>query len=94
MEVHVTDQVLLRLANNPQVRARAPAFNRLYATMNNRGCGKCGRRNLNNQAQVLLALKQALVNDQQLRAVVKSAVGASVLILHVRLGDQIVKRVV
>lgn len=94
IEVHVTDQVLLQLAGNPHVRARAPVFARLYASMNNRGCGRCGRRNVTNQAQLLQMLKQALVGDERLRAAVKTAVNATVLVLYIQVGGQVVKRIV
>lgn len=93
-EVHITDQLLLRLAADKHVRARAPVFARLYGSARNRGCGKCRKRKAGNQAQILQSIKQSLAVSENLRAIVKSATGASTLALHVRAGNKVVRRVV
>lgn len=94
MQVTVTDQMLLRLAANKHIRAQEPRFARLYASARTGGCGKCRKRRQGSQAQHLLGLKQALLTDERLRATVKRAAGGNVLVVHVRSGNQIVKRVV
>jgi hypothetical protein len=94
MQVTVTDQLLLRLAANRNVRAQSPHFARLYAASRNRGCGKCRKRRPNSQAQILLGIKRALLTDERLRATVKQAAGSSLLVVHARDGKGVVKRVV
>lgn len=94
MQVTVTDQLLLRLAATKSIRAQAPNFARLYAAAHNRGCGKCRKRRQGSQAQILMHIKQALLTDERLRAIVKKASNGHVLIVHVRDGNRIVKRVV
>ena len=94
MQVVVTDQMLLRLAANGNVRTKSPHFARLYAASRRRGCGKCRKRRPNNQVQVLLQIKQALVKDERLRAIVKRATRAKLLVVHARSGQEVVKRVV
>lgn len=94
MQVTVTDQLLLSLAANKAMRSQSPYLARLYAAAHNRGCGKCRKRRQGSQAQMLLHIKQALLNDERLRAIVKRASGGHVLIVHVRDGARIVKRVI
>lgn len=94
MEIHITDQLLLRLAANTHVRRAAPIFMRLRGSTRNRGCGRCKRKQANSQTEILQAIKRQILTSESLRNAIKRATGANRLIVHTNLNNRVVKRAV
>ncbi len=89
--VKLTDQVLLGLARTANFRSRFKAFKTLYENLGARGCGRCKKRR--RQSSILPALKQEIAKNSSLIQAIKRQLRASALIVFVREGKNVVKKV-
>jgi hypothetical protein len=90
-EVKLTDQVLLGLARTVTFRSRFKEFKALYENLGTRGCGRCKKRR--RQSGILPALKQAIVKNSGLIQSIKKHLKARALIVFVKEGKSVVKKV-
>ena len=91
--VRLTDNVLLGLARTRNVRARLPAFKILFDALGRRGCGRCRKRNVRRQRDVLLSLKKAIVENGSMIRTLKQIIKADGLEIYVPNGKVVQKRV-
>lgn len=91
--VRLTDNVLLGLARMKQVRTQLPAFTVLFNALGRRGCGKCKKRNMHRQRDVLLSLKKAIAENGSMVRILKKITKADSLELYVPSGKVVQKRV-
>ncbi len=89
--VKLTDQVLLGLARTVGFRTRFKAFKKLYENLGTRGCGRCKKRR--KQSVILPAMKQEIVHNSGLIQAIKRQLRASTLVVFVREGKNVVKKV-
>lgn len=90
--VVLSDNVLLGLARDPRVRAVLPAFRTLYQSLIRGGGGCRCRKKQGNVGGGLASLKYAIASDPGLAAKVKVFVKAQHIVVHVRQGNQLVRK--
>ncbi len=91
--VRLTDNVLLGLARMKNVRAQLPAFKALFQSLGRRGCGRCKKKSVRRQREVLLSLKKAVVENGSMVRVLKKIIKADGLEIYVPNGKVVQKRV-
>ena len=91
--VRLTDNVLLGLARMANVRAQIPAFKMLFQSLGRRGCGRCRKKNVRRQRDVLLAVKKSIAENGSIARILKKITKADGLEIYVPTGKVVQKRV-
>ena len=90
--VRLTDNVILGLARMKNVRQQIPAFKALFESLGHRGCGRCKKKSVHRQREVLLALKKMLAENGSMVRLLKKITNADTIVIYVPKGKMVVKQ--
>ncbi len=90
--VQLTDNALLGFARDIRIRRALPIFERLFRSIGKSAGGCRCRKRHGTLGAVLSAVKNSVARDATLTARLKSLIGASKIVVHVRDGRRIVRK--
>lgn len=87
----LSDNVLLGFARDKALRERVPELRRVFAAIKAGGGCRC-RRKRGNLGAALAALKTAIASNANLASTLKARTGSKKLVVHVRVGNRLVRK--
>jgi len=87
----LSDNVLLGFARDKTLREQVPELRRVFTSLQSGGGCRCRKKN-GNLGQALAGLKVAIASNASLASRLKARTGSTVLVVHVREGNNLVRR--
>lgn len=89
--IQLTDNTLLGFARDTRIRSSLPLFERLYRSIGKQSGCRCRKRH-GTVGALLSGVKSSIASDSGLATKLKTLVGATGFVVHVREGKRIVRR--